>query len=491
MSSAILAPRRRLALVALLLVAGCSSLLSKGDDALARGDFVAAADWYQRAYQREHTEEIRQRRDDARGKALAASERAILAARDARNLTGTLAALSERALMRGRWDLGNRYTADEERWILDLVRADVAPLIDARRALAAETALLTRLRQIDIEAAGAPLVAEVRALGERNCGAFDNAVDDAEQPYLAQLVARYCGHFGGTRALTPPADAFRSVTLLGRIDGFSDEAYGALKRALDGALTQTGWYDPASSRTLAITLAGANGQRYSASSIVVDRPYLRSESYQEVEHYQESYLDTEWYTEQESYQDTESYSSTCYSGGHSSSCTQTRSVTRYRPVTRTRMVTRYRPATRVVTRWRSVPDVFHFEAVEHVGNFWSNWSATAALVGDSALVVGLRTREQESALEHDVSFPPAQVAPSDGRLTGPVGWQQKQVVRVSADFVAAGRARWRARSCDLGQPTAEQAARCVRQEGASVPAPVLRGLETLFGGEVEPLLALL
>jgi hypothetical protein len=304
-------------------------------------------------------------------------------------------------------------------------------------------------------------------------------------------VTRYCRHFGATRALEPPADAFRTVTLLGRIDGFSDESYSALKHALDGALSQTGFYDAASTRTLAVTLAGANGQRYSASPIVMDVPYLRRESYQEMEHYQESYQDTETYTDQESYSATESYSSTCYSGGHSSSCTQSRSVTRYRPVTRTRSVTRYRPATRWVTRWRDVPDIFHYPAVQHVGDFWCNWSATAALVGDGPLQVGLRTRDQEKALEHDVSFPPAQVAPSDGRLTGPIGWQERQVSRVTADFVAAGRARWRARSCDLAQPTAEQAARCVRQEGASaLPPQVVTALGTLFGGETEPLLAL-
>ena len=62
--------------------------------------------------------------------------------------------------------------------------------------------------------------------------------------------------------------------------------------------------------------------------------------------------------------------------------------------------------------------------------------------------------------------------------------------QAAADFVASGRARWRAESCDLAAPTPEQAARCVRAQGAQVPQAALVALGTLFGGEIEPLLAL-
>jgi hypothetical protein len=469
----------RLLVLGLACLAGCSNLITRGNDALKRGEFVEAADWYQRAYQIDHEPATRDRRDQARGRAFAEREQAIAVAHQGHNLAATLAALSERARLRVRWELPNQYAAAEERWIAELMAAELAPLVDGKQALAAEARLDERMRSLQLSpGATAPLVAQVHALGQRNCAAHDDAVDDDAQPYLAQLVARYCGHFGRALATAPPGDTFSAVTLLGRIDGFSGPGYAALKAGLDQALAQTGFYDPRAQRTAAVTLSGSNGQRYRAFDIVVDQPYLRQESYQDTESYTESYTTTETYTE------SESYTTTCYTGGHSSSCSSTR------PVTRTRSVTRTRPATRWVTRWRSVPDIFHYQAVKHVGDFWCDWSATATLSGDAPLRVALRTREQEMALEHEVHFAPAHVAPSDGRLTDPLGWQSKQVSRLAADLVASGRARWQQRFCAVAAPSPETAARCARQEGPAVPPPVLAALDTLFGGETARLLAL-
>src|SRR4051812_37486976 len=113
----LLAARGRLALCALVLAAGCSSFVSQGNEARDRGDYASAADWYQRALADKPSDDLRQRRDDARARALELSEQAIAAARQTGNLGTTLTTLGQRAELRTRWSLGNRYRPDEERWI--------------------------------------------------------------------------------------------------------------------------------------------------------------------------------------------------------------------------------------------------------------------------------------------------------------------------------------------------------------------------------------
>ena len=485
---------------------GCATTQSQGDDAFARGDYLGAAALYAEAAKDKPGDRgLHHRLDEARARGLdllvSAAEQRV-AANDA---AGGIAAMTKLVETRASWnfepnDATKARITKIAAWTLATIKDEIVHVRDADGALAAEAALTARaplVKHPEFGDGARDLNAVVTSAGAENCASLTKFASPSS-PYLDQLIAAYCKHFGAPPPSTPPLlELVSNLDLDAKVEGMDDDAKARLATTIDTWLRDSIWFAPEPVRIGHARLGGTLRSTYASTQVTKQENWVEHVAYQATETYQEAYPETytttETYTEQVPYTTTESYSATCGYGSSTYSCSQTRSVTRYqsqmrtRPVTKTR--TAYRPATRIVTQYRDEPRVYTYDAVQKTGTYRSDWTAQITLgVGGSPLVVHRANTERQVGLDHDADFPPAGVRPSRAKLMTQEGWVTSAVNDLGRAFVTAANAHWKRLYCTRGVYTAEDAARCVYLRSDAYPQAAIAPLTKLFGRELAPLL---
>jgi hypothetical protein len=142
-----------------------------------------------------------------------------------------------------------------------------------------------------------------------------------------------------------------------------------------------------------------------------------------------------------------------------------------------------------VTRYRSEPRVFTYEAIERTGAHRSDWSAAFSFGEAVPFTVHRANAARERGDDHDAEFPPAGVEPSRASILTHDAWVSQQIADLGRGFAEASEAHWVALYCGRATFSDEEAARCVylRQPTYNQAATVQLG--RIFGPELDPLLA--
>jgi hypothetical protein len=493
---------RRLTLLLLLALSACATVRSRADDAFTRGDYLAAAQLYDEVVQ-EHPrdEEARGRLAVARARALDAMLADAEARIRAKDVDGALDATATLLTTRAQWDLpSSDRIAAVAAWARGAIRDEVVRARDRAGVFAAERRMRARgalLKTRELAEAASEVTGIVADAGGKNCAALKTHLAPPT-PYLTELVAAYCRHFGAPEpAAMPLPDLVASFEIGGAVEGLSPGQRERLAAAANRWLADSVWYAAEPPRVGHLQLSGTIRSTFGAAEVtrsvpwVEQVPYVTQESYQEP--YQESYLDTEYYTESEPYSDTESYPATCGFGSSSYSCSQTRTVTKYRTVQKSRLVTkyrtRYRTAWRTVTRYRSEPRVFTYEAIERTGAHRSDWNAAFSFGDAVPFTVHRANAAQERGDDHDAEFPAAGVEPARADLLSHDDWVAQQIADLGRGFAEAADTQWFSLYCGRATFGDEDAARCVYLRQPTYPQAARTQLGRMFGPELDPLLA--
>ena len=491
--------RRVLPLLLLTCIACMSVRVRRGEEALTEGKPAEALASFEAA--------VVETPDDARA---VEGRRVALAA-----LMRQLLVRAAKARADGDWRAAARTLGEaaalvtrgaEPRTLVDQERSLLSPAIAAwlREPLAGGQPLEAESRvgavAADLERAGLADVAraasvETNAVGARRCAVVSPL---AKTPWLATMMARYCTHFVASASSLPPMPERRAKldvqlhTVRGR-----PELTSMLAAALDERFKRSVWWAANATDGLPAQVTGAVESQRTETPLKTFVTWTESESYSvnetQTENYQESYQATESRPYQRSYTETETYTYSCGSGTRYQTCTGTRSVTRYRTEYRSEMVTKTRPATRQVTRTvyktRPVTRRFDFAATQVTARHAATLSIALALPGTAQpLIVEVKDDVTADDLDHDVSHPPAKLAPHRAQVLTASGFETR-VVDVAARRVSDSLERaWVTTFC-TSLDTPEVAARCVAS--SSAPAEAWVPLSRFTGERVEDLQRLL
>ncbi|MDP3504778.1 MAG: EMI domain-containing protein [Myxococcales bacterium] len=491
--------RRVLPLVLLTCVACVSARVRRGEEALTEGRAAEA---------------------------LASFEAALVEAPDeTRALEGRRVALG--ALMRhhleraakartdGNWRAASRLLGEaadlvtrgaEPKTLVEQERGQLDPAIAAwlREPLSVGQPLEaeSRIRSVapDLERAGLSDVTRVATVETKSVGARRCAVVSplATTPWLATLMGRYCAHFSAAAPALPPMPERRAkLSVHFQTVKSRPELTSALAAALEEGFTRSVWFAPNAPDGLPVQVTGTVESQRTEAPLKTFVTWSETESYSvnetQTENYQESYLTTESRPYQVSYTTTESYTYSCGSGTRYQTCTGSRPVTRYRTEYRTESVTKTRPATRQVTRTvyktRPVTRRFDFAATQVTARHAATFSIALALPGTAApLVVDVKDDVTADDLDHDVTHPPAKLAPHRAQVLTDSGFEAR-VVDVATRRVSEALERAWVTSFCTTLDTPEAAARCVASKRA--PAEAWVPLSRFTGERVEDLQLLL
>jgi hypothetical protein len=487
-------------------VAGCATLRRQGDEAFERKAYVEAAELYDQALLDDPKDErALTRRARAREEALAEM---LEDARQARDGGRTSEA----------HDKLGRFFRLRHRWVMSTPPALVAPLkqqaaaaametaegvrrsLTADAPLAAEAALRAEKGIFDepeLTAAVGELNTDIRAAGRKRCDRYLSQGGSDDRPYWGWLVARYCRHFGQKATVPALPNLASGVELAGAISGVSQESAAALAARLRSALVETPWYAAGAGERVAGELHGTYTVTYQHGPVDLEAPWTERVNFTTTETrsvpHQVSRMESESYQVQVPYTVNQSETYSCGDSHSFRTCTRSRPVTRTRTEFRSRMVTRwhteYRSELQTVARHRDVPRVFRYQAERFQGNFALASALTMHLPPDGApLTVPLERRELVQALRSDVTFLPAGIEPTTGRLPGADQWLNGTLGPVMEDIKRQLRQAWTARFCARDQFTVEEAARCLYGRTA-VPA-ASEALRSVSGSEAEAITAL-
>jgi hypothetical protein len=472
----------RTALLIACMALGCVRARTRAGDAFDRGDYLTAErlydEWLRESPGDDYAISMRSR---ARQRALSSLLAAARAARNkelaiyVRDLGGAVARASLWAS-----DLDDevkRTLADELRAAEGILRKHIAEPAAAGRALAAEAALWTVMPLLEQQALATlrrELTREVVRSGREACARYTTHAR-ADTPYFTLLVARYCQRVGGRAPATVPLPDLRAAPVFeGSVAGLTPAQLVELQRRVQDFFVLSIWYSPTARVVPRITVGGVADVRFSRRRVALKArwteqvAYTASESHQ-VAH-QVPYTATETYTESVPTTTYQSYSYSCGTG----TCTGSRPTTSYQSQTRSRMVTRYRTEYRTeqrsVTRYRSVPRVFHYEADEHTGSYASDVDLFVDLRVAEPVEFHHDTAVKRRGLEHDVTFAPARVAPSRHGLPLAEEWFEIELTHLGHRLLVDLDKAWVSRFCASQDYTVEEAARCAYAGSAPPPA---------------------
>jgi hypothetical protein len=485
-----------------LVVAGCISARSRADAAFDRGDYVTAADGYAAlAEQAPGDVALRNRRDDARRRALVMLATRVRRIQAANQPEDALPVLADLLSQRRRWP------ALDDAAVAHAVEAEVASagsymqneierLVIVRQPLAAEHAIAVWREQLvvsEFDPVWPALEQVARAGGDAICRAALPAEVDLS-PYLSGLAAAYCAHFD-VEARVPERlpHGVAGVAIAGAISGMTEEQRERLEAALARLVRATAWFDAAADDTRArVALAGEQAVAFGANQVELTAQWWESVSHMEQETYQEPYQESyqESYTVQVPYTEyhTESYS--CGFGTSTTTCTRSVSSTSYRSETqyRTAFRTAYRTAWRTVTKWTQEPRYYKFHAVERVGNYSGAWNLAIDLGGDvPPLKLRVADHDRRVGYDQDAEFAAAHVAPSRAHLPSFDDWFGRLLERLERTLPNQLARHWSTAFCQIPSFTAETAARCAY--GGTPPPAARAELARLYGPEVDLVMA--
>lgn len=341
------------------------------------------------------------------------------------------------------------------------LRAEVLPLAQKGEALTAR-AVVRRMQFL----LGHPELAALRQelddaasnAGKDTCAKL-KATAGAAQPHWTALVASYCEHFGaeGPRRwpLVETFDEARAAVVVGQL---SD----ALATSLQGALLNRAYAGPFHSKggTLKAELAvgGSVGLGRRERNVNLQAGWTERVPY--VEHVKKTFEEKVPVSECEVYEE--------------NGVKKTRTVTKQKTKTYEKVVPE--------TRWREVPRVFEYQAVQ-VERTQSFAVRAELLVGGlSAASAGREAGDTRTGLLHDVVFPAAEVRPTRPEFPPADGWLAARADELAGAFAEEQNDAWRARYCAAGTFELEAAARCARV-GTKVPAAAVDALKVALGAD--------
>jgi hypothetical protein len=483
-------PRLALATVAcLFLLPACTTLRGRAEAAYAKGNYLDAAELY---------DELA--RDDPK-------DTAAIAARDRARQAAIRVDVEESASLRASHHdddaaeatvraLGlvhGWHVTPEAKVAGELATSVAAAAQHVRDGVLAATplrgeALVGRwsslLANPELAEANADVRAIVLAKGRARCDELS-----VEGPWARWMVARYCGHFGLERERPPLPELRRGLVAEGALAGATRAENAALASDLANAFTRTVWFDAAATGgPIHATLSGRFAATIGSRRVTLTKNWTESVPYTDwedvEESYQEPYTDTEFVTKQVPYTE---YRTRTYPCGDTT-CTETVPETCYRTETETQMVTKYRTAYRTVrqavTKYRDVPQIFHYDADEWTGSYDATIRVSSS---DPAFVATENDALERHGYEHDVTFEPAGVAPERSGVLSRAQFFVDERNAALRQVVATLNGRWKELHCATFD-TLDGAASCAYLDAKGAPAAAHARIAQTFGDE-EPLLA--
>jgi len=481
--------------LAAVLATGCTTLRDRADDAMSRGDYVAAAAMYDQVLAGSpNDQDALAKRARARDSALRVDLVAVQNLRAAGKTDAALDRLRVLLVRRDGWggqmpavlgpSLAIEITAASN-WI----GAEVGVKSDMDGPLAGE-ADEARYRELlshrDFASARDAMAARLHEVGAAHCEALP-----ATTPYAAWLAAKYCGHFSVARAVPALPDHRSALAVDGAIAGATAAESERARFALADAFKKSAWFAPSAPARAHATLDGHLAVSYSSQNVTLTAAWTESVPYTAYEESQESY--------EEPYEDTETYWEDVPSTEYKTetvpcgdtTCTNTVPETVYHSEMKTRTVTKYRTqwrtVTNPVTRYRDEQRSQDYQATERDGSYTSELRARID-AGLPALVASVDASTTERGFDHDVTIVAAGVSPSRANLTSQTDFAAHEHARLADELVARLDAAYASRFCSAPSFTVESAAECAYLGAAKAPAAAHAALRTALGGD-EPYLA--
>jgi hypothetical protein len=457
--------------LALLLLAGCATMRGRADDAYAHGNYLEAADLYDKLVAANPRDaQVVAMRDRARAGELRDELMHVQAARIARldaEATGLLALLLEqRDVWGGKTpdDIAPQLTM-EVTLAGERVSGEIAASIAKAGPLAGEDAEAHHahlLAHRDFDDTRTKLHATLTAAGRARC---DQLVAIAATPYWSWLADRYCAHFGELHAVPVLPAQHTALVVEGAVAGESDDETSALRGALRAAFARSPFYAATGTGELHATVDGTLDVQASSRETTLTAEWTEQVSYTDYETQQESY--------QEPYDDTESYTEDVTdSDGNTHTEFKTRTVTKYR--------TAYRDVTVPVTKTRDEARSEDYPAVERSATY-----AAALHVHTDAPAIEARTtaRTSEHGYDVDTTIAAANVAPHTAALHTQDQFATEQHARLAGELAAQLKAEYMREFCSAPTYTIEEAARCAYGGLDRLPKPARESLGQVFGAE--------
>ncbi|MFP2930752.1 hypothetical protein ACLESO_37255, partial [Pyxidicoccus sp. 3LG] len=298
-------------------------------------------------------------------------------------------------------------------------------------------------------------------------------------------------------------DQYGGLAFQGGVTGVGRPQFLVLASALARAFEGSAWYAPGA-RARTADLSGSYAAQVKTEHVRREAPWTEQVPYHSTEQVMEPhqvpyteteyrseqvpYTDTEHYTVQVPYTDTEHYTYSCGFGTNHRTCSGTRTVTRHRSESRTRTVTKYRSEMRphlvhktrteyrhvwkTVTRYRSEPRVFAYDADQVSADY------QAALAVHLTGAVPVETRVEDALKDqgdlHDAEHAPSHVSPQRPGFPPPEDWFEAQAEQLAQRLGAELASAWRESFCAPTPTTLEAASRCLHGH------PEAQGLEATF-----------
>ncbi|MGE0871157.1 MAG: hypothetical protein AB7P03_21510 [Kofleriaceae bacterium] len=474
----------------------CTTLRGRADEAYARGDYLEAAKLYDQMVAAEpDNAEALERRFAARAAAL----RAMLQATQLARSTGrTEAAINELARLLHHRDL---WAMPPDPDLVAPIAAEVTAatahvqvmidgLVMARRPLGAQQTLgrfQSLLSRRDFDNRYELLRTTVAAAGRRHCDKLIAESSTAATPYWNRFLNRYCAYWGSATRRDAQLPHVRSgLLVVGGIHGESRAQISELQDALAAAFAGSVWFDPAATMPAHCNIDGHVTSSFTERSVSLTKNWNESVPYTAYETkqvaYQEPYTETETRYEQVPHIEYETRTVSCGSG----TCTETTPRTVYKSEPRTETVTKYRTAYRTethpVTRYRDVPQVFSYLAIERTGHYASSLRARAIIAGEP-IVAEVASAFSRTGIEHNVSFPPAGISPEQADLLSGPEFVEREHASLRQRLARMLDDNYRQLYCSSDRYTADQAAACAYLDPVQAPAPVQVALRELLGDD--------
>ncbi|MGE0871136.1 MAG: hypothetical protein AB7P03_21405 [Kofleriaceae bacterium] len=483
--------------------AGCATLRNRADTALSKGDYVEAAELFDQILKRDPSDtEALAGRTQARHATLRMLLANSQAARQARRVADATAALDRLLEFRNRWEttidgifavrIANEVAATGSA-IAAIVDAKVAgglPLA-AERELARYQRLLART---DFGSSLHDLRQRTRRAGLGTCDRLTSSISDTA-PYWSWYVDRYCQHWGVAARQDIVLPHTRSDAVIeGSIAGETDAQVAALRAALGAAFRDSVWFSPRTSGAARGSISGRISATFSSRSVSLARDWTEQVPYTDYEtiqvSYQEPYEDTETTVEQVPYTEYQTRKVPCGGLREGETCDETYPVTVYRSETRTNTVTRYRTAwrdeTRPVTRYRDVPHVFSYVAIEHTGHYQSELGVTLDVGAVATVAAEVANELSRRGVDHDITFEPAGVYPERANLLTLADFVNREQQTLRSQLLNQLDERYRSMHCTATMYTIDQAAACAYLAPTQLPDAAHAALRAMLGDD-EPL----
>ncbi|MBW8772761.1 MAG: hypothetical protein JF590_05665 [Gemmatimonadetes bacterium] len=468
---------KRLALV----MAGCTTLRGRADTAYAHGDFMQAAQLYDKLVtDNPGDRELIARRERARAGELGRELSDVQAARYAQldgEHTGRLALLLDQ---RDSW--GGVMPAELQPALATEVDAAAARISDEATAkLAAAGPLAAQdtvahythlLARADFTQQRGRLHESVSTAGQARC---TQLAEVATTPYWSMLADRYCAHFGVIRDVPQLPEQRTALAIDGAAAGESDDETRALRGALTQAFQKSPWFATNGTGSAHAIVDGTVEVGASSREVTLTATWTEQVSYTDYETQSESY--------QEPYDDTATYTETVNDpDGTSHTEVKTRTVTNYR--------TAYRDVQVPVTKYRDEARSQDYPAIERDATYRSRLRLRSD-GGLPEITASVEGADQQHGYDVDATIGAAGVSPSGAHLMTHEQFAAGQHDRLAARFLELLKAEYTRRFCTQPTYTIEEAARCTMAGFGQVPQAARESLGQVLGSETSYLGAVL